>query len=77
VPTSKDCRREAERNMGDEWRTRWRVGARRRNGRCEVIARKRPEHEWEKPTHYLLASAPSWEHAFRQITSGFVKEVFA
>lgn len=74
--TAKDCRREAERNMGEEWRKRWRIGARRRNGRCEVIVRKRVGPE-DRPQHFLLAQATTWAQAFRQIQSGFSLEVFA
>lgn len=70
--TKKRIRRLAAIRLGGSAR-HYRITARRREGRCEVIVTRRPAHSWESPKRLCIASAPTWDHAARQLGSGYLR----
>lgn len=63
--TRKQIRRAARHRAGIEDLN---IRAQRRNGACTVIVNDRSGNR------LLLASAPTWAQAYRQVRSGFTKE---
>lgn len=68
--TQKQVRREVERHLGEDWRKHYRVGSRRRDGRCQIVVRSRSSRSIRYP-HILRANAPTWAAAMRQAKGGY------
>lgn len=76
--TPKQVRRIATRSLGENWRRRFKVKARNRGGRCEVLVIRRPSpdaHGSMRGMRGLVASAPTWDKAAAQVRSGYFREV--
>jgi hypothetical protein len=74
-PSRKQVRTEARRLLGPGSNAAYDVSARRRGGLCVVEIRQRPSGPTVRGSRILVARAPTWAKAMRQVRSGFALEV--